>query len=356
MNRKILVINPGSTSTKIAVFSGEKQVFQKNISHSLKDIARYERIIDQYDFRKNIIIKELEQANINLNEFDAIVGRGGLLKPIESGTYGINETMIKTFKNGEYGEHASNLGGMIAYNIGKQSGIPSYIVDPVVVDEMEPLARLSGMPELKRISIFHALNQKAVGRKAAEDLGKKYEEINLIIVHLGGGISVGAHKKGRVIDVNNALNGDGPYTPERTGGLPSWPLIEFALSGKYNTNELKKKIKGKGGVVAYLGTNDMRKVEEKVLNGDSGYRLIFEGMAYQVAKEIGGLSAVLKGEVDAIVLTGGLAYSEIFVEWIKDRVGFISKILIYPGEDEMRALALGCLRVLTGKEKAKKYD
>jgi butyrate kinase len=356
MDKKILVINPGSTSTKIAVFYGEKQIFQKNISHSLKDIAQYERIIDQYDFRKKVIIDELKQADINLNELDAIVGRGGLLKPIESGTYLINGAMIKSFKNGEYGEHASNLGGMIAYNIGNHLKIPSYIVDPVVVDEMEPLARLSGMPELTRISIFHALNQKAVGRKAASNLGKKYEDINLIIVHLGGGISVGAHKKGKVIDVNNALNGDGPYTPERTGGLPSWPLIELVLSGKYNANELKKKIKGKGGVVAYLGTNDMREVEEKVLNGDKKYRLIFEGMAYQVSKEVGALSAVLKGEVDAIVLTGGLAYSKIFTEWIKERVGFISKILIYPGEDEMKALALGCLRVLTGEEKAKKYN
>ena len=355
MDKKILVINPGSTSTKIAVFEGDKQIFQENISHSIKEVSKYEKIIEQYDFRKDVIIKELSEAGINLNELDAVVGRGGLLKPISSGTYLINETMIKTFREGKYGEHASNLGGMIAYNLGLRLNIPSYIVDPVVVDEMEEIARLSGMPEIKRKSIFHALNQKAVARKAAADLGGEYEEINLIIVHLGGGISVGAHKKGKVIDVNNALNGDGPFTPERTGGLPAWQLIELTLSGKYNRAELKKKIKGNGGVVAYLGTNDMREVEKKVLEGDREYELIFKGMAYQVAKEIGSLSAVLKGEVDAIVLTGGLAYSKIFVDWVKERVEFIAKVLVYPGEDEMKALALGCLRVLTGEEKAKTY-
>ncbi len=356
MERKILVINPGSTSTKIALYEDEEKRFQKNIPHSIKDIARFEKIIDQYEFREKTIIDELEKEGIPLKELDAVVGRGGLLKPIPSGTYIINELMIKTFKKGEYGEHASNLGGMIAYNLGKRLNIPSYIVDPVVVDEMEDLARISGMPEIERISIFHALNQKAIGRKAAYDLGKQYNEVNLIIVHLGGGISVGAHKKGKVVDVNNALNGDGPYTPERTGGLPVWQLIELTLSGKYNRNELKKKIKGQGGVVAYLGTNDMREVEKKVSDGDKQAKLIFEAMAYQVAKEVGALSTVLKGEVDAIVLTGGLAYSKIFVDWVKERVGFITKILVYPGEDEMKALALGALRVLTGQEKAKKYN
>ena len=352
---RILVINPGSTSTKLAVFDDNSEVFKENISHPVNELSKFEKIIDQYEFRKDVIIKVLSDAQFDLKQFSAIVGRGGLLKPIPSGTYLVNELMIETLKKGEYGEHASNLGAILAKSIAEPLGIPAYIVDPVVVDEMEEIARLSGLPQLKRKSIFHALNQKAVGRRAAEELGKEYEDCNFIIAHLGGGISVGAHRKGKVVDVNNALNGDGPFTPERSGGLPAWDLVKLSISGQYTKDEIKKMITGKGGVVAYLGTNDMREVEKKVMEGDKRYKLVFEAMAYQVAKEIASLSAVLSGNVDAIILTGGLAYSEIFTNWIIERVKFIAKVLVYGGEDEMKALALGALRVLKGEEKVKLY-
>ncbi len=352
---RILVINPGSTSTKLAVFDDNSEVFKENISHPVNELSKFEKIIDQYEFRKDVIIKVLSNAQFDLKQFSAIVGRGGLLKPIPSGTYLVNELMIETLKKGEYGEHASNLGAILAKSIAEPLGIPAYIVDPVVVDEMEEIARFSGLPQLKRKSIFHALNQKAVGRRAAEELSKKYEECNFIIAHLGGGISVGAHRKGKVVDVNNALNGDGPFTPERSGGLPAWDLVKLSISGQYTKDEIKKMITGKGGVVAYLGTNDMREVEKKVMEGDKRYKLVFEAMAYQVAKEIASLSAVLSGNVDAIILTGGLAYSEIFTNWIIERVKFIAKVLVYGGEDEMKALALGALRVLKGEEKVKLY-
>ncbi len=352
---RILVINPGSTSTKIAIFEDEKEVYKENISHPVEELSKFANIIDQYEFRKNVIEDILKRKNFKLSDFSAIVGRGGLLKPIPSGTYLVNDLMISTLKKGEYGEHASNLGALLASSLATPYGIPAYIVDPVVVDEMEEIAKLSGSPLLRRKSIFHALNQKAVARRAAEEIGKAYEECSFIIAHLGGGISVGAHEKGRVIDVNNALNGDGPFTPERSGGLPAWDLVKLALSGEYSRNELKKMITGKGGVVAYLGTNDMREVEKKVLEGDEKFKLVFEAMAYQVAKEIGSLSAVLKGDVDAIILTGGLAYSKIFTNWIIERVKFISRVIVYSGEDEMKALAMGALRVLSGKENVKIY-
>jgi len=352
---RILAINPGSTSTKIAIFEDDEEVFKENISHPVSKLSEFDNIIEQYEFRKNVIVELLSKANYKLEDFSAIVGRGGLLKPISSGTYLVNELMVETLKKGEYGEHASNLGAILAKSLAEPINIPAYIVDPVVVDEMEELARLSGLPQLKRKSIFHALNQKAVARRAAEEIGKRYEDSNFIIAHLGGGISVGAHKRGKVVDVNNALNGDGPFTPERSGGLPAWDLVKLALSGDYKREEIKKMITGKGGVVAYLGTNNMREVEKRVKEGDEKYTTVFKAMAYQVAKEIASLSAVLFGDVDAIILTGGLAYSDIFTKWITERVKFISKVLIYGGEDEMKALALGALRVLKGEESVKIY-
>ncbi len=352
---KILVINPGSTSTKIAIFEDEKELFKKSISHPVEIISKYKSILDQFEFREKVIRETLEEEKIELSQLHAVVGRGGLLKPIPSGTYVVNEVMIETLKKGTYGEHASNLGAIIAKRIAEPLNIPAYIVDPVVVDEMDEIAKFSGLPQLRRKSIFHALNQKAVARRAAKEIGKPYEDCNFIIAHLGGGISVGAHRKGKVVDVNNALNGDGPFTPERSGGLPAWDLVKLALSGEYTKGELKKMITGKGGIVAYLGTNDMRKVEKKVLEGDENYRLVFEAMAYQVAKEIGSLAAVLKGDVDAIILTGGLAYSKVFTQWVIERVKFISNVLVYSGENEMESLALGTLRVLRGEEKAKIY-
>ncbi len=351
----ILVINPGSTSTKIALFEDENEVFSVNIPHSTEELSKFKRITDQYEFRKKLILDELAKRNVDLSTLSAVVGRGGLLKPIPSGTYRVNEKMLEDLRIGVQGEHASNLGGIIADAIARPLDIPAFIVDPVVVDEMEPIAKISGLPQIERRSIFHALNQKCVARLAANELGKKYVEVNLIVVHLGGGISVGAHRKGKVVDVNNALNGDGPFAPERAGGLPVWDAMQLALSGKYTKDELKKMLAGKGGMVAYLGTNDMREVNKRIAEGDEKAKLIKEAMAYQVAKEIGANAAVLEGKVDAIVISGGLAYDDDFVEMIKKRVEFIARVMVYPGGDEMKALALGALRVLKGEEEAKEY-
>ncbi|MGB9824159.1 MAG: butyrate kinase [Candidatus Hydrothermia bacterium] len=356
MGFKILVINPGSTSTKVALFEDEEQLFSVNISHPAEEISKFNKIIDQYEFRKNIIINELQNRGYKMNELSAVVGRGGLLRPIPSGTYKVTEKMLEDLKAGVNGEHASNLGALIADAIARPLGIPAFIVDPVVVDEMDPIAKITGLPFIKRKSILHALNQKRIARLAAKDLGKRYEEANLIVVHLGGGISVGAHRKGKIVDVNNALNGDGPFAPERAGSLPAWQLVELCFSGKYTKDEIKKLLAGKGGVVAYLGTNDMRVAEEMVNKGDRKARIIMEAMAYNVAKWVGMMATVLEGDVDAIVLTGGLAYYKDFVNWVERRVKFIAPLKVYPGGDEMRALAEGALRVLRGEEEAKIYE
>lgn len=352
---RILTINPGSTSTKIAVFNNEELEFEKTLRHSSEVIEKYKRISDQFEFRKKVIEDALNEGGIKISDLSAVVGRGGLLKPIQGGTYSIDESMIEDLKVGVLGEHASNLGGLIAKEIGDTVNIPSYIVDPVVVDELEEVARISGIPEIDRKSIFHALNQKAIARRAAKELDKEYKECNFIVAHMGGGISVGAHKKGKVIDVANALDGEGPFSPERSGGLPVGDLIKMCFSGKYTQDKIKKKIKGNGGLVGYLNTNDVRVVEEKILDGDENAKLIYEAMAYQVSKEIGSCSAVLKGKVDAILLTGGIAYSKLFTSMIEERVNFIADVKVYPGEDEMIALAQGGLRVLNKEEEAKTY-
>ncbi|GAB4117358.1 MAG: butyrate kinase [Candidatus Caldatribacteriota bacterium] len=352
---KILVINPGSTSTKIALFTNDNLLFEKKIQHSTEELSVFSTINDQFEFRRKIILNFLKEKKISLANLDAIVGRGGLLRPIPSGTYRVNNRMIEDLKNSKRGEHASNLGGLLAYSIAEELSIPAYIVDPVVIDEMKPIARISGMPEIPRISILHALNQKAVARKAAKDLGKKYEKINLIVAHLGGGISVGIHSRGKVIDVNNALNGEGPFAPERSGGLPVGALVELCFSGKFSQEEIMKKIVGKGGLVAYLNTNDIREVIRRIEQGDKYAKLILEAMAYQVAKEIGAGATVLKGQIDAIVLTGGIAYNSEFIELIKDRISFLSLVMVYPGEEEMTALCEGALRVLRGEEVEKIY-
>ena len=352
---KILVINPGSTSTKVALFSNEQLLFDKKIEHSNEELSVFHKIIDQYHFRQDIILSFLKEKGINLSTLNVVVGRGGLLKPIASGTYRINEKMLDDLRKGVSGEHASNLGGLLAYGIAENLSIPSYIVDPVVIDEMKPVARISGMLEIPRISILHALNQKAVARKAALDLGKKYEKLNFIIAHLGGGISVGIHCKGKVIDVNNALNGEGPFTPERSGGFPVGALVELCFSGKFTKDEIMKKIKGKGGLAAYLNTNDVRDVVKMIKQGDKKAKLILEAMAYQVAKEIGAGATVLKGQIDAIILTGGIAYNNEFVNMVRDRVSFLSLVMVYPGEEEMLSLCEGALRVLRGEEVEKIY-
>lgn len=352
---RLLIINPGSTSTKIAIFDNEKPVLEQTLRHSNEELAPYATIFEQYEFRKNVILDTLNSNGININKLNAVVGRGGLLKPMGGGTYEVNSKMIEDLKYKPMGQHASNLGAIIANEIAAQLGIPAFIVDPVVVDEMDEIARISGMPEIERLSLFHALNQKAVGRRAAAELNSKYEDLNLIIAHMGGGISVGAHRKGRVVDVHNALDGEGPFSPERSGGLPIGSLIKLCYSGNYTIDEIKKKITGKGGLVAYLGTNDGREVVKMIETGDKKAELVYKAMAYQVAKEIGACAAVLEGKVDAICLTGGLAYDKHLTGWIKERVEFIGEVKIYPGEDEMVALAEGGLRVLRKEESAKEY-
>lgn len=355
--RLILAINPGSTSTKFAVFEEENLIFEKTLRHSADELAGFKKITDQFHFRKDLIMKELAERQTNLPAIAAVVGRGGLIKPIESGIYEVNKKMIDDLRSGILGEHASNLGGLIADEIA--SSLPSakaYIVDPVVVDELEPVARISGHPAIERKSIFHALNQKAVARTYAASVNRKYEEMNIVVVHMGGGISVGAHKKGRVVDVNNALNGDGPFSPERSGGLPSGQLIDLCFSGKYTQQELKSMLTGKGGIVAYLGTNNFIEVCSRADNGDKDAILIREAIIYQISKEIGAMAAVLEGKVDAIILTGGLAYQPSHVEGIKKMVEFISTVVVFPGEDEIKALAFNGLLALDGKIEIKTYS
>ncbi|EHJ02052.1 butyrate kinase [Clostridium sp. DL-VIII] len=355
MSYKLLIINPGSTSTKISVYEEEKEIFGETIRHSSEEIGKYKHILDQKDFRTEIILKILNDADMDIKELDAIVGRGGLLKPILSGTYNVNDKMLQDLKNSVQGEHASNLGAIIAREIGDSIGKPAYIVDPVVVDEMEEIARLSGIPELPRKSIFHALNQKAVAKKYARENSKNYEDINVIVAHMGGGVSVGTHKNGKIVDVNNALDGEGAFSPERSGGVPAGDLVRLCFSGKYTSEELLKKITGKGGFVAYLNTNDARVVEKAALEGEPKVRLVHDAMGYQVAKDIGAAATVLNGKVDAIILTGGMAYGKPMVDLIKEKVKFIAPIVVYPGEDEMLALAQGVIRVLNGEEEGKEY-
>ena len=353
---RILAINPGSTSTKITVYDNEELLLENVIRYSNEDLAPFERVIEQYEFRKKGILQTLADGGIEIDSLDAVAGRGGLLKPIEGGTYLVNETMITDLHRAERGEHASNLGGVIAKEIADNLGIPSFIVDPVVVDELADIARVSGLPGYDRLSIFHALNQKAVARRIAKKMGKPYAELNVIVAHMGGGVTVGVHQGGKVIDVNDGLYGEGPFSPERAGGLPTGHVMDLCFSGKYTLAEVRKIIAGKGGLVAYLGTNDGREVAKMIAQGDEKAKLIYAAMAYQVAKEIAAGAAVLFGKVDAIILTGGLAYAEELVTMISDRVKFIADIALVPGEDEMAALTEGALRVLSGEEKAKEYQ
>ncbi|MCK5032947.1 MAG: butyrate kinase [Calditrichia bacterium] len=351
----VLAINPGSTTTKISLYNDTVEILTKNINHKIEELARFNKASDQDLYRMEIIVRILREKNVALNKIKAVVGRGGLLKPIEGGTYLVNDEMVADLKKGVLGDHPSNCGGLIAYAISKAVGCESFIVDPVVVDELEPEARISGMPLIKRKSIFHALNQKAVAREIAAKLNKSYFDSNFIVAHLGGGITVGAHKKGKVIDVNNGLDGDGPFSPERSGSVPIGDLIKACFSGEYTPNEMKKLVKGHGGMVAYLGTHDLRIVEEHITEGNQKAKLIYEAMAYQVSKEIGAMAAVLKGDIDAIIFTGGVAKSKNFLQLIIDRVKFIAPIHVVSGEQEMLALALGALRVLNKEEKSKLY-
>ena len=353
---KILVINPGSTSTKIAVYFDEKPVLLRNITHSAEELAPFGDVIEQLGFRKQLVLNELEQSGIPL-EFDAVIGRGGLVKPIAGGVYEINEQMINDTLHGcVMHNHACNLGCLIAHEIATSiSDCRSFIADPGVVDELSPLARISGSPLMPRICIWHALNQRAIAQRYARGIGKEYEDLNLIICHLGGGISIAAHEHGRAIDANNALDGEGPFSPERAGSLPAADLIRLCFSGKYSEKQLLKRIAGKAGLNAHLGTYNVREILERIKNGDSHAQLVVEAMLYHVAKNIAAESAVLCGHIDAILLTGGMAHSDYIVSELRRRVGFLAPVYNYPGEDEMEALALNALAVLQGKHQTKVY-
>ncbi len=350
----ILTINPGSTSTKIGVFKNDDLLFELNVSHSPKQLEEFTEIWDQYTFRKNEIVAALKSKGFDMNTLDAVVGRGGLIKPVPSGTYYIDQEMIEHARVGLQGHHASNLGCVIAYSIGWENNIPSFIVDPPAVNDLEPLAKISGHKDFERNSIMHALNIFATARKYAKSIGKRYDELNLVVAHMGGGVTVAALRDGKAINVNNGLY-EGPFTPERSGSLPLFPFMEKCLSGKYTPQELKKMVVGRGGLVSYFNTNNARDVEKMVAAGSEKYKLIFEAMAYQIAEEIGKRATNLKGKVDAVLLTGGLAHSKTLTGWIKERTEFISKVEILAGEQELTALAEGGLRVLRNEDRAKDY-
>ena len=350
----ILAINPGSTSTKVALYREREPVKEETIRHSVAETGAHDGILAQKDMRKQYIRDFMAGTGVDLKDLKAIVGRGGLVKPIDSGTYVVNEAMLRDLTKAAAAVHASALGGIIACELAAEYGVPAYVVDPIVVDEMDPCAKLTGIPGIERRSVFHALNTKAIARRAAAQIGIPYENGRFIVAHMGGGITVGAHMYGRVVDVNDALAGEGPFTPERCGAVPVTGIIQMCYSGK-SQQEMMKYVSGGGGLSAYLGTNDLREVEQMIKTGDEYAALVMDSMAYQVSKEIGAMSAVLEGRVDAIALTGGLANSNRFTSAIKRRVDLIAPVHVFPGEDEMLALVEGAVRVLKGEEKAKEY-
>jgi len=351
---RILVLNPGSTSTKLAVFDGAECVFEDKVRHTPLDLSRFERIWDQYEYRKAMILEYLDDRGIALSTLAAVVGRGGIFAPTVSGTYAVNQRMIDDARTAERGEHASNLGCVLAYGIAWDLDIPAFIVDPPCVDELESIARYSGLPEIPRTSLVHALNVKATARIVAEKLGRDHREINLVIAHLGGGISICALRKGRMVDVSNGLSA-GPFTPERAGAVQTGDLVNMCFSGEYTRDDIEGKLVGGGGLVAYLGTTDADVVVARIEDGDEEAARVIAAMVHQIAKEIGAMVAALDGELDAIVLTGGLANNEYIIERLQKRIAFLENVIIVPGEDELKALALGCLRVLSGEETAKTY-
>ncbi len=356
MERKyVLAINPGSTSTKVSIFEGDKEIKTVKIDHGKEDLKHYKSVADQYDYRLSLIKAWIESQGLSPKEFIAVVGRGGLLRSMPGGTYIVTDMMVEDLKIGISGEHASNLGGMLAKGLADVEGIPAFIVDPVAVDEFTEVARISGLKEIPRKSLIHALNIKAVSYRRANEINKNLKDLNLIVAHLGGGISIAPVEYGKLIDVNNAKE-MGPLSPDRTGGLPIGDLVKMSFSGDYTLDEMKLKISGEGGLFSYLGTMDGREIQERIDDGDKYAELIYYAMAYQIGKEIGSCATVLKGKVDNIILTGGLAYSNYLVDKIKEMVGFISEVIVYPGEDEMDALNKGALRVINGDEKSKIYE
>lgn len=356
MQNLILAINTGSTSTKIGLFNGYEEVKTENFTHSITELSEYKKIIEQKDFRLKFIYEFLKRIQVELKDLKAIVGRGGLLRPIPGGTYLVDDEMIEDLKAAKVEEHASNLGGILAKALADKVSCPAFIVDPVIVDELEDVARISGLPELERRSIFHALNQKAVARKYAEDINQSYQKLTLIVAHLGGGISVALHHQGRVVDVNNALCGEGPFSPNRTGGLPTFDFMKLCYSGRYSYEEMRVKLLKEGGLIGYLGTGDIRDIIRMIDQGDKKAELIFEAMVYQVAKEIGSLAPITGGKIDAVILTGGIAHSPIFTDKLTEMVSFIAPVKIYPGEEELSALAAGAYRILLREESARSYS
>lgn len=351
--KKIFVINPGSTSTKVAVFEDGKAVWMSGGHHPTSEIAMFHSPLEQYEYRKEFILDKLAKSGIPL-EFDAVIGRGGLTKPVEGGVYNINEQMIRDLREAK-DQHACNLGPIIAFDIARQCHCPAFMADPGVVDELQPLARITGLPFMKKRTIWHALNSRAVSRRYAKSIGKRYEDMNLIVVHLGGGISIGAHQRGRVVDVNNALNGDGPFSPERTGTLPMNQIIDLCFSGKYSQKQITKMITGHGGIVAHLGTNDMITVSREAEAGNEPYHTVLNAMLYSVAKHVGAMFVALDGQVDAIIYTGGIAHSKYCIDTLKRRTSYMAPVVVMPGEGEMESLAYNALGALNGELEIKEY-
>ena len=357
MKSLVLVINPGSTSTKLAIYDRAEAIWQTTVRHSTEEIARFTNIGEQLPFRKQLALEQLETAGIDLSQVRAVIGRGGLIKSVASGIYPVNELMKEHLRSGFQGQHASNLGGLIAADIAALCGsdVPAYVADPVVVDEMQPCARVAGHPLFERRSIFHALNQKAVARMYAREKGIPYEDLNLVVAHLGGGISVGAHRRGRVIDVNQALDGEGPFSPERSGTLPAGQLVALCFSGDHTHDEIEAMLAGKGGLTALCNSNNVQRLVADARNGNRHTELVLEALCYQVAKEIGAMSVTLKGEVNCIILTGGIAHDSWITDRIAQYVGFIAPVQVYPGEDEMAALAMNVQMTLSGEITPKEY-
>lgn len=354
MAYRILAINPGSTSTKLAVYEDDKPIFAETIKHTLDELSGFDSVAEQHEWRRDLILNALKEKDFDINTLDAVIGRGGLIHPVESGTYEVNDILRHDLINAQR-QHASNLGGLIARDIADAIGVKSYIADPVTVDELMPYARISGLPELPNISILHALNQKAIARRYARESGEDYENLNLIVCHMGGGTSVGAHRKGRIIDTTNGFNGCGPFTPERAGTVPPGQLVDLCFSGKYTHEEVTKMIHGKGGLFAHLGTSSVPEILNRIDQGDLHAMLILRAMCYSTAKAIGEMAVSLKGQVDAILITGGVAHSQRLTDFIAQHVDFIAPIYVYPGENELESLALNALAVLTGERAANEY-
>lgn len=357
MDHKVLAMNFGSTSTKVAIYEGDREVMTQVFRHTNEEMAGISNMEENAAFRKGVIMSYLQEQGVDLTALDAVVGRGGLMRGIEGGTYIVNDNMLKDLHSCQYGYHVCNLGGILANEIGNELGKPAFVVDPPVVNEVADVAKLSGHPDFPRRALFHALNQKAIAKRFAEENGRPYESLNLIVAHMGGGTSVGCHRQGKVVDVNNGLEGEGAFTGERCGGLTALDVVKATLSGQWGTTyaEIRHELCMKSGLVGHTGTNDGREISRRIAEGDKKAELAYRTMAYQVSKEICALAAPLQGKVDAILLTGGFAYDKMLMGWIEEYVSFLAPVHVYPGEDEMLALSQGALRVLSGKEEAKVY-